>query len=320
MRATAMSRESHVSCIGDKGMIVFPKQPLRTISLISTDRVRTGIPGLDARVQGGFLEGTTTAVAGASGTGKTTFGFQFITQAVLDGQAGIFCSLEESPSEIEKMAQSLGYNVNELKGNGLNILSWMPENQSPDAFISELLSHIESIKPSRIVIDGLSGYGHMYKQELYSITKTLSNIAQYHNITSIFTILTEQQSGVNVSSFNISSIFHNIVLLRYVEAEGELKRSILILKMRSSNHDQSILQFLITNKGIKILGSMEGYVGILSGAAQRDYQKYLARETRIRDKKTSARIKRRAMYNIQRKKIGNRNENKKTRRSSRKRT
>jgi circadian clock protein KaiC len=315
MRATAISREPHVSSIGDKGMIVFPKQSLKTISLTSTTRLRTGIFGLDERAQGGFLEGTTTALIGASGAGKTTFGFQFLAQGILEGQPAIFCSLEESPAEIKNMANSLGYDVNELESKGLRILSWIPENQSPDAFISELKSNIDSIKPTRLVIDGISVFGHLYKQELYSIAKRLSNLTQIRSITSIITILSEQQSGLSVSSFNLSSIFHNLILLRYVEAEAELKRSMVILKMRSSNHDNSILQFSIANKGIKILGTMTQYVGILSGTAQRVYQRYLDRELKIEQKETAAREKRKSMYGRQQKKIADRKEKKKTNRS-----
>ena len=113
MRGTSIRRESHVCVIGEKGMIVYPKQPLEMLFPVSTDRIRTGIQGLDKRVQGGFLKGTITALAGASGAGKTTFGFQFIAGGVLEGQTGIFCSLEESPTEIRSMGQSLGYDMNE---------------------------------------------------------------------------------------------------------------------------------------------------------------------------------------------------------------
>jgi circadian clock protein KaiC len=128
------------------------------------DRVKTGIPGLDERVEGGFLKGSTTILAGASGTGKTTLGFQFTVQAVLDGKPSLFCSLEESPAEIRSMGESLGFNMKELEKKGLHLISWTPENQSPDAFISELASHIEAIRPSRIVIDGLSTFEHLYSQ------------------------------------------------------------------------------------------------------------------------------------------------------------
>ena len=147
--------------------------------------------------------------------------------------------------------------MNDLEKKGLHLISWMPENQSPDAFIFELASHIKAIKPSRIVIDGLSTFKHLYNPEMYLIAKRLSNLIRTHNATSIFTILTNQQSGLNVTSVGLSSIFHNIILLRYVEAEAQLKRSMLILKMRASLHDQSILQFSIVRKvGIKILGTM----------------------------------------------------------------
>jgi circadian clock protein KaiC len=310
MRATSLNRESHVSLIGEKGMVVYPKQPFKMIFPTSTDRIKTGIPGLDRRVQGGFLKGTTTILAGASGTGKTTFGFQFVAQGVLDGERSIFCSLEESPAEIRSMAQSVGFDVNELEKKGLHLLSWVPENQSPDAFISELSSHIETVKPSRIVLDGLSTFEHLYEQEMYLIAKRLVNLTQTHGITSIYTILTDQESGLNITSFGLSSIFHNIVLLRYVEADAQLKRSMLILKMRASNHDPSIVQFSIQSKtGINILGTMSEYQGIMSGIAQKVYQKYLDKEQKIQAKQITDREKRKARFEKQQKRISQKEEN-----------
>lgn len=304
MRATSINREAHVSLIGEKGMVVYPKLPIRMTYPTTIDRVKTGIPGLDGRVEGGFLKGSTTILAGASGTGKTTLGFQFTVQAVLEGKRSLFCSLEESPAEIRSMGESLGFNMKELEKKGLHLISWTPENQSPDAFISALASHIEAIRPSRIVIDGLSTFEHLYSQEIYLITKRLVNLMGSYGITSIFTILTDQESGLNISSFGVSSIFHNIILLRYVEAEAQLKRSMLILKMRASNHDHSILQFLIQSKtGLKIAGTMNEYEGIMSGIAQKVYQHYLDKEKKIQDKQSKEREKRKADLDSRQKKI-----------------
>jgi circadian clock protein KaiC len=285
-------------------MIVYTKQPLEMIFPVSSDRIRTGIQGLDERVQGGFLKGTITALAGASGAGKTTFGLQFIAGGAIEGQTGIFCSLEESPAELRRVGQSLGYDMTDLEKKGLHLISWMPENQSPDAFIFELASQIEAFKPSRIVIDGLSAFKHLYNPEMYLIAKRLANLTRTHNATSIFTILTNQQSGLNVTSVGLSSIFHSIILLRYVEAEAKLKRSLLILKMRASVHDQSILQFsIVEKKGIKILGTMTEYAGILGGIAQTTNRRHLDRERKRQSKEKTVTQKRKTKNEIRQKQI-----------------
>ena len=70
---------------------------------------------------------------------------------MLDGQNSVFCSLEESPGEIRTMAESLGIDVKDLEKKGLNMLSWIPENQSPDAFISALASRIDALRPSLLL-------------------------------------------------------------------------------------------------------------------------------------------------------------------------
>jgi circadian clock protein KaiC len=304
MRATSINREAHVSIIGEKGMVVYPKRSLQMIFPTSKDRIKTGVPGLDGRVGGGFFKGSTTILGGASGSGKTTFGFQFAAQGVLDGQKSVFCSLEESPAEIRTMAKSLGIDVDVLEKKGFYLLSWIPENQSPDAFLSELQSRMESLRPSLLVLDGLSSFKHLYNQEMYSITKRLVNLVESYGLTSIFTFLTDQEPGPSLASHGIFSIFQNIILLRYVEADAQLKRSMLILKMRASIHDQSILQFAIQSKrGLKIVGDMKEYQGILSGIAQKVYQRYVEKEKKIQEKKTKDRQKRKAKLDSRQKKI-----------------
>jgi circadian clock protein KaiC len=297
MRGTAIDREPHVSVISEGGMIVYPKESLKMDYSISTDRVKTGIYGLDERVHGGFLRGTTTAVTGASGAGKTTFGVQFLAEAVLEGQKAIFCSLEESPDEVRRLGESIGYDVLTLEKKGLHLMSFSPENQSPDALIAELDSKVQALKPSIVFIDSVTAFEHLYKPEMYRITKRLSYLFRKQGITSIFSILTTQQSGLNLSTWGLSSIFHNIILLRYVEAEAQLKRSMLILKIRASPHDQSILEFSISSKGgIRILGSMTDYVGILSGIAHNRYGQYLKKEQKIENREKEQRQKRKTKF------------------------
>jgi circadian clock protein KaiC len=315
MRATSINREAHVSVIGKNGMVVYPKQSLRLIIPTSKRRVKTGVPGLDAKVGGGFFKGTTTVLAGASGSGKTTFGFQFTLQGVLDGKKSMFCSLEDSPEEIRIIANSLGFDVDDLEKKGLHLISWTPENQSPDAFISELTAQIEALRPELLVIDGLSNFQHLYRKEMYSIAKRLVNLTQSHAMTSIFTYLSDQVEGAVVSSHGIFSIFQNILLLRYVEAEAQLIRSMLILKMRASRHDQTIFQIAIENKvGVKLIGDMRNYEGILTGVAKRVYQAYLEDEKKIAIKETKDRQGRRAKLDTRQKKIAQQMEREKIRR------
>ncbi|MGG6460653.1 MAG: RAD55 family ATPase [Candidatus Eiseniibacteriota bacterium] len=180
----------------------------------------------------------------------------------------------------------------------------MPENQSLDAFIAELASYVKAVKPTLIVIDSLSAFENMYKQEMFLFTKRLSSLLRSHKITSIFSILTSQQPGFDLTGFGVSSIFHNIILLRYVEVEGVLKRSVLLLKMRATLHDQSILEFAIdSNGGIKIIGAMVNYEGILSGIARKNYEKFMSKEQLIESRQREQRIKRRAKFDVGQKKL-----------------
>ncbi|HJU59354.1 MAG TPA: ATPase domain-containing protein, partial [Nitrososphaeraceae archaeon] len=118
--------------------------------------------------------------------------------------------------------------------------------------------------------------------------------------------LTSQSSAFNLTDLGISSLFHNILLLRYVEAESKMKRSMLILKMRSTHHDESILEFVITDNGIKILGPMDDYIDILTGVAKPAYKEFQKKEEEITLQEKEERERRLADFEAKEIEIGKR--------------
>jgi circadian clock protein KaiC len=208
---------------------------------------------------------------GPTGTAKSTFAFQYIAEGIKKGEAGIFYSLEDTADGIRMMAKSYGYNTAELENNGLSIIVASPWNDSPDALIASLAANIERTKAKRLVIDGLSAFENKYKNDMHTIAKRFISLIQQYKITALITMLTTQKSGFEISGLGLSSLLQNIILLRYVEVQGRLKRILLVLKMRGTQHDESILEFRISkDHGIKIIGPIgSDYVGIFTGVAQR---------------------------------------------------
>jgi circadian clock protein KaiC len=271
MRGTSINREPHVCTISKNGMILYPKQGLRLTYAPSEERIFSGIPSLDERIGSGFIKDTTTAIIGTSGTGKSTFAFQYIAEGVRKGEPGVFYSLEENADGIRMMAKGYGYNVTELENNGLSILLGSVEDDNPDALIANLAAEIKRTKAKRLVIDSLSAFESKYKNDMYIIARRLISLIQEHHLTAVITILTTQKSGFELSGLGLTSLLQNIILLRFVEIQGRMKRILAILKMRGTEHDESILEFRISSEnGARIVGAIDkDYMGIFTGVARR---------------------------------------------------
>lgn len=298
MRGTAINKEKHVCSFTSKGMILYPKQKIRMNFPASEKRVSSGIVNLDEKIDGnGLIEGTLSAIIGASGSGKSTFAFQFIAEGVRKyNQSGIFCSLEDSPEEIRRMGNGFGYNMDDLsshkesqdiereeaewkvdsekvegKKSELSILTYNHVDYNPDAFIASLEEEIKKKRPKRLVIDGLSVYELRYKNELHDITERISSLVRKYQITTLVTLLGAQKNIFQVTEMNLSPMFHNVILLRFVELYGRMKRVLMILKISMSHQDGAILEFIISkDKGIEIVGPIgDDYTGIFSGVARK---------------------------------------------------
>jgi circadian clock protein KaiC len=169
------------------------------------------------------------------------------------------------------MAKGYGYNVRELENNGLSILLGSVEDDNPDALIANLAAEIKRTKAKRLVIDSLSAFESKYKNDMYIIARRLISLIQEYHLTAVITILTTQKSGFELSGLGLTSLLQNIILLRFVEIQGRMKRILAILKMRGTEHDESILEFRISSEnGARIVGAIDkDYMGIFTGVARR---------------------------------------------------
>jgi circadian clock protein KaiC len=159
-----------------------------------------------------------------------------------------------------------------METNGqLSIRVYNPDEHNPDAFIADLEVQIKETKAKRLVIDGFSAFERKYKNDLYMITKRISSLVRKYQITTLITMLGAQTNGFQVTSLNLSPLFQNIVLLRFVELYGRMKRVLLILKINMSHQDGSILEFKISkDKGIEIMGPIgEDFTGIFTGISRK---------------------------------------------------
>ena len=256
MRGTSINREPHICTVGDNGFILLQKQPLSFFYPVPSSRVSTGINGLDEKIDEGILKGTVTALLGPSGIGKTTMGLEFIINGAQQfNDTGIYYSLEESVQEMRNNAGRLGYDTEASEKNGkIYFRNIYPEETNLDALILLVKQDIGKIKPSRIVFDSISSLDAVYPEDTYYLVKRLVNLCQIHEITAIFTFLTTSLTDYDIPNRKISSVVQNIILLKFEELDRKIKRSLLILKMRATRHDNSVLEFaILPNKGIQVL-------------------------------------------------------------------
>ncbi|MBU0703020.1 MAG: ATPase [Chloroflexi bacterium] len=240
------------------------------------ERVKTGVPGLDEMLCGGFLPQTANLVEGAPGTGKTTLGMQFIYHGIVAcGEPGLIMTFEEFPQQYYSDAASFGWDFYQMEREGkLRVIMTSPEVSRAD--LEQVGGRIErlvqEIGAKRILIDSLSHFERLGRDpaHLRSIVYGFINSLKREGLTTVLTrestaLLGEAEGGDDAFAFLVDSY----VLLRYVEIESAVRKAILVLKMRGSDHDKGIRQFEITSRGIEVQSPFEGREGIMSGSPRR---------------------------------------------------
>jgi KaiC/GvpD/RAD55 family RecA-like ATPase len=219
-----------------------------------TPRVETGIPGLDKLTGNGFINDSVTLVTGEAGTGKTIFCLQFLWHGLKRGETCIFVTLEENPDDIKADAKMFGWDFDKYEKRGLFRLIYHDPAQVNNLG-SVIIDEINTVKAKRLVIDSTSLIG-LNLQDVSKIRKTLYsliNVIKRNKCTAIITA--EIPEGVKgLSKFGVEEfVVDGIIVLNYLEyAAGGMDRSLIIRKMRRTNHGKDIYPIDITSKGIVI--------------------------------------------------------------------
>lgn len=260
--------------ISGDGVDVFPRMPVPFPGgLIQppTSRLTSGIAELDQMLHGGFLAGDSIMVAGPAGTGKTMLSTQFIAEGVAKGEPGVIAVFEEQPDRYLARARKMGVDLAKMVEEGsVRILYLRPVDLSVDETLHALLALVVEIRAQRVVIDSLSGFElavapsfrEDFRESLYRTLATLTATG----ITVMMTVEVLQSfTDLRFSPHEISFLADNLIIQRYVELEGQLKRMIAVVKMRGSSHDAHLRLYEITEHGVSIGASLENYRGVLTG-------------------------------------------------------
>ncbi len=230
------------------------------------NKVETGIPGLDEMLEGGLIENRPYLLSGGPGAGKTIFGMQFLRHGALNGEKGIYVSLEEQASELEANMNVLGWDLHNIKildttqesGSG----AWMIKSDSvvsrPEFNLANLMAVINeklsTYKPKRMVIDSITSIRMLYSNELDARREILAlmNFLLRCNCTTLLTSEAFKGDTTDPEVLMEQFLASGVVKLYMLDNNGEMIRAISIDKMRGTNFDRHIRPVKITDEGIVI--------------------------------------------------------------------
>jgi circadian clock protein KaiC len=271
MRGQAQAPGLHTFRIGDAGLRIFPRAIVQPGAVTGSEtstgeaRVPTGIPGLDEMLGGGLPAGYSLLLVGPSGSGKTIMATEFLAEGARRGEAGVIAAFEKSPSQL------LNNKLSELvKAGKVGVINTRSLDLSIDETLHDLIEMIKRMQAKRVVIDSLSGFelalapefSEDFRGSLYRMVAELTGMGLTIMMTSE---LEDRYTDLRFSPSGSAFLADAIIVQRYVEIAGQLKRAFSVAKVRGSQHSKDIRFFTITDKGIVIGETMSGYAGILSG-------------------------------------------------------
>jgi len=264
----------HTFRITEAGLQAFP----RTLGLTGREervrgrgRLSLGVAELDEMMGGGIPEGDSLLVAGSSGTGKSLLGTKFIVEGIRQDEPGIIVMFEERPEEYAERAAGFGFDLVTPQQEGkLNLLYIRPLDLSVDETVREIIDAVEAMGAKRLVIDSLAGFELAlapgfrtdFRESLYRMIGALTRTG----VTILSTVeVQETFTGFTLSSYAISFLSDDILRLRYVSINGQLRKMMVVIKMRRSQHSIDMREFEITSEGFVIGERLRGYRGLTTG-------------------------------------------------------
>jgi len=272
-RGRAQMPGLHTIRITNAGLQIYPRIPEQTRkrALPKRERLSTGVPGMDEMLGGGVIAGDAVMLTGPAGSGKSTVATQFMVAGLAKGETGVIAVFEEYPEEYVARADARNSEVGRMiKAGKLEVIYLRPLDLSVDETLQAILEAVERVGAKRVVIDSLSGFEVAlaptfradFRESLYRLVGALTASG-----VTVFTTaeVSEAFSEARFTTEKVSFITDEIIIQRYVEMEGELKRVMAVIKMRGSNHSHEFRLYDVSAKGVVVGDSLTEYDGIITG-------------------------------------------------------
>lgn len=233
------------------------------------ERLSSGIPEMDNLLGGGVERGTSTLIAGAAGTGKSTLATQFVSSAADRGQNSALFLFDESIHTLLTRSDGLGLDLRKHIENGrVTVQPVDPAELAPGEFAGAIRNAVEKHKASIIVIDSLNGYLNAMPGERYLIIQ-MHELLMYLGQAGVATMLISAHQGLiggqMISPVDASYLADSVILLRYFEARGEVRQAISVMKKRGGAHERTIREFRLGEGGISVGEPLRQFRGVLTG-------------------------------------------------------
>jgi circadian clock protein KaiC len=274
MRGAHHLEGKHTFRIGAAGFEVFPR--IETVDpggpAQVTGRIPSGVPGLDEVMGGGIGAGEATVLLGPSGIGKTIFGLRFVAEGLAHEERCLYVTFQDAPEQLIKMAAAFGWDLEEPRAKGNLVVHHVPLGELDlDILSARIRAVLAEGHFHRVVIDSLAEMvsaareGERFPAYARSLTGFIRAAGASLLITSETTTLGPSPEPVGGTSF----LFHNLILMRYIEQSNETGRALNIVKMRNSSHSRHVHHFDIDDQGMTVGPTLQEVTGTLGWSALR---------------------------------------------------
>lgn len=250
-----------------RGIELIPHSAIEDAHVASTERIAIGNGGgIDSALGEGILRDSSILVSGSTGTGKTTLAIDYVSAGLTAGESCLYFCFEESSSQLLRNARSVGHDLDGAVQDGkLRVVAQYPDRSSLEDLLLDMRREVAEFAPRRVVVDSLSALERFTSpQQFHEFVVGLLSYLKAGDISGLFTT-TSPGAGGSFAGHQMSTVVDVLLLLRYVESDGVVRRGLHVLKSRGGDHAHDIREITVSKHGLQLGPTIREVTGILSG-------------------------------------------------------